>query len=110
MQEISDLIGEHQHGRCGVECMDCGREFDIVLERIEPESIEIKNGAIGKRVCEYLFKCPECFKEDKNFGQDCEIYSRVVGYMRPVSGWNPGKKAEFEQRKTLEVPMDEIEG
>ena len=31
----------------------------------------------------------------------CEIYSRVVGYMRPVSQWNKGKKEEFSERKTL---------
>jgi hypothetical protein len=28
-----------------------------------------------------------------------EIYSRVVGYYRPVHQWNNGKKAEFEERK-----------
>jgi ribonucleoside-triphosphate reductase len=30
----------------------------------------------------------------------CEIYSRVVGYLRPVNQWNDGKKAEFDIRKT----------
>jgi len=29
----------------------------------------------------------------------CEVYSRVVGYIRPVSQWNRGKKAEYDQRK-----------
>lgn len=28
-----------------------------------------------------------------------EIYSRVVGYYRPVNQWNKGKQAEFEERK-----------
>ncbi len=32
----------------------------------------------------------------------CEIYSRVVGYLRPVSQWNEGKKEEFKDRKTYE--------
>ncbi|MCP4104964.1 MAG: hypothetical protein GY749_05440 [Desulfobacteraceae bacterium] len=32
-----------------------------------------------------------------------EIYSRVVGYFRPVANWNKGKKQEFEDRKTYEV-------
>lgn len=31
----------------------------------------------------------------------CEVYSRVVGYFRPVSRWNPGKAAEFQQRETF---------
>jgi ribonucleoside-triphosphate reductase len=35
--------------------------------------------------------CPRC-------GGDTEIYSRVVGYMRPIEQWNQGKQAEFRQR------------
>ena len=34
---------------------------------------------------------------------DCEIYSRVVGYFRPVKQWNPGKKAEWSDRKKYAV-------
>ena len=30
-----------------------------------------------------------------------EVYSRVVGYFRPVSQWNPGKKDEFIEREDL---------
>jgi len=29
----------------------------------------------------------------------CEVYSRVVGYIRPVSNWNDSKQAEFADRK-----------
>ena len=29
----------------------------------------------------------------------CEVYSRVVGYMRPITQWNKGKKQEFKDRK-----------
>ncbi len=32
-----------------------------------------------------------------------EIYSRVVGYYRPVNQWNKGKQEEFEQRKEYHV-------
>lgn len=31
--------------------------------------------------------------------QKCEIYSRVVGYVRRIDAWNYGKKAEFHDRK-----------
>jgi len=41
-------------------------------------------------------RCPKC-------GEKCEIYSRVVGYLRPVSQWNKGKKEEFNLRKTFKV-------
>ena len=35
--------------------------------------------------------------------KQCEIYSRVCGYFRPVSNWNKGKKQEFAERKTFNV-------
>jgi ribonucleoside-triphosphate reductase (formate) len=28
----------------------------------------------------------------------CEVYSRIVGYIRPVQQWNDGKQAEFADR------------
>lgn len=33
----------------------------------------------------------------------CEVYSRIVGYLRPVSQWNSGKEAEFYKRKTYKI-------
>jgi len=32
--------------------------------------------------------------------EKCEVFSRVVGYYRPVRNWHDGKKEEFRQRKT----------
>ena len=32
-------------------------------------------------------------------GKPCEVYSRIVGYFRPIDNWNEGKKAEFRDRK-----------
>ena len=40
-------------------------------------------------------KCPAC-------GKKTEIYSRIVGYLRPVDQYNPGKQAEFKQRKMFD--------
>ena len=40
--------------------------------------------------------CPKC-------GGETEVYSRVVGYLRPVKQWNEGKQQEFKQRKTFHV-------
>lgn len=34
---------------------------------------------------------------------ECEIYSRVVGYIRPVNQWNDGKKAEYGDRVTFDL-------
>ena len=33
----------------------------------------------------------------------CEVYSRIVGYLRPVQNWNQGKQQEFKDRKTFAV-------
>jgi ribonucleoside-triphosphate reductase len=30
----------------------------------------------------------------------CEVYSRIVGYLRPVQNWNEGKQQEFKDRLT----------
>lgn len=40
-----------------------------------------------------------------------EVFSRIVGYYRPVEGWNRGKQAEFRDRKPVDLkPMiDDIE-
>lgn len=40
--------------------------------------------------------------------QPCEVWSRVVGYMRPIQGWNPGKKAEYHDRKTFKININEL--
>ncbi|MEM2907657.1 MAG: ribonucleoside triphosphate reductase [Candidatus Hadarchaeales archaeon] len=41
------------------------------------------------------FKCPVC-------GRECEVYSRVVGYYRPVRRWNAGKQEEFRLRSKFD--------
>lgn len=38
--------------------------------------------------------------------QPCEVFSRVVGYIRPVHQWNKGKQSEYKDRKLLN--MNEI--
>ncbi|MBN1103809.1 MAG: ribonucleoside triphosphate reductase [Deltaproteobacteria bacterium] len=46
--------------------------------------------------------CPICHEET-------EVYSRVVGYLRPVKQWNEGKRAEFSMRKTFKVSLEGAE-
>ncbi|MBW1997728.1 MAG: ribonucleoside triphosphate reductase [Deltaproteobacteria bacterium] len=43
-------------------------------------------------------RCPHCQSET-------EIYSRVVGYLRPVRQWNKGKQAEYGMRKTFKLKL-----
>jgi len=42
------------------------------------------------------YTCPTC-------EAPCEVFSRVVGYLRPVKQWNKGKQAEFKTRKVFRV-------
>ncbi len=42
------------------------------------------------------FNCPDCNKPT-------EVYSRIVGYLRPVQQWNKGKREEFRQRHVFKV-------
>ncbi len=42
-------------------------------------------------------------RECQRCGSECEIYSRVVGYLRPLKQWNKGKQGEFETRKMFRV-------
>jgi len=44
------------------------------------------------------FECPQC-----TIKQSCEVYSRVVGYLRPVSQWHAGKQQEFKERKVFRL-------
>ena len=32
-----------------------------------------------------------------------EVYSRIVGYFRPVNQWNKGKQEEFKERKEFNI-------
>jgi len=43
-------------------------------------------------------------KDEKNIcGEKCEVFSRIVGYYRPINLWNEGKKEEFKHRKTFVI-------
>ncbi len=83
-------------------------------ERIE-DGMSIKN--LVKKICESCrlpyFTLTPTFSVCPNHGyisgevpvcdkchSSCEIYSRIVGYLRPINQWNDGKLAEFDMRKT----------
>lgn len=83
-------------------CHDCQKEIKI-------EGEEIKNGKLltyengGEKLT--FFKCQDCFSKSpelRNY-QPCEVYSRIVGYLRPVQQWNLGKKEEFRDRKEYKI-------
>ena len=62
-------------------------------ENCNSEIEEISKEGIVYDVCH---KCKRALPQ-------IEVYSRVVGYMRPVKQWNKGKKEEWEDRKTFKL-------
>jgi ribonucleoside-triphosphate reductase len=47
------------------------------------------------------FTCPQC-------GKEAEVWSRVVGYLRPVQNYNKGKKEEYKQRKKFAIKEEQV--
>jgi len=85
-------------------CHDCKKE-------IKKEGDDIKEGKMlvyenrGEKII--VFKCNQCFEnsqELRNY-QPCEVYSRIVGYLRPVQQWNLGKQEEFKERKEFKTKI-----
>lgn len=46
------------------------------------------------------FDCPKCAAEG-NHEQPCEVWTRVMGYFRPVTSFNTGKQSEYAERTTF---------
>lgn len=90
-------------------CHDCHVVVNVLCAANEEGNIVVSGGAIyiPKIDCteQLFFKCDTCFNKDETLRnwQQCEIYSRVVGYLRPVKQWNKGKVEEFKERKEFIV-------
>ncbi len=72
--------------------------------------LDVENATPTFSICQehsYLygehFTCPRCADEGKE--QACQVFSRIVGYLRPVEQWNDGKQQEFAARKTFESKL-----
>ena len=86
-------------------CHDC--QSDVRVEAtLETDGIHITGGSIYEPEADkFMMKCDSCYGKDsvlRNY-QNCEVYSRVVGYLRPVNQWNNGKSAEFNDRKMFNI-------
>ncbi len=82
-------------GKC--QCCDIPVTISIFLSEMEPYG----NGGFAYRSPgPPVFKCYKCLERDNNVihPQRCEVFSRVVGYLRPVQHYNLGKKEEFKTR------------
>lgn len=83
-------------------CHDCKKEIKT-REDGSLEGKELVYDDNGEKIA--ILKCKECFKKNSsltNF-RKCEVYSRVVGYLRPVDQWNLGKIREYKERKEYKL-------
>lgn len=78
-------------------CHDCGMEMKFNGEELE-NGVYLAYENNGEKI--HIFKCKECYAKNKSLTnyQPCEVYSRVVGYIRPVQQWNTGKQEEYKER------------
>lgn len=104
------------HGFIGEEIKDIETCKMLIKKVMERSSIPYFTVSPTFSICSdhgYLsgehFECPEC-------GRDAEVWTRVVGFHRPVQAWNKGKQEEYKDRtefdatsslETLEVMIEE---
>lgn len=84
-------------------CHDCGADINIVDEQLE-NGVYLAYDHNDEKI--NIFKCNDCYAKNPaltNF-QKCEVYSRVVGYIRPVQQWHKGKKQEYAERQEYAMP------
>jgi len=91
-------------------CHDCGQSVQVTATA-KADGIHVEGGGVYEPHNDrFLIKCDGCHAKDpvlRNY-QDCEVYSRVVGYLRPVNQWNDAKAAEFNDRKTFDKALTAV--
>ncbi len=86
-----------------INCHDCGKELTLDRKKNILNGLRLVYDNQGEKTT--VFKCHQCYRKDaslKNY-QACEVYSRVVGYLRPINQWNYGKQKEFDYRKEYKI-------
>lgn len=88
-------------------CHDCRCRVKVSATP-QADGIHIMGGSVYEpEEDKFMMKCDGCYEKDpllRNY-QDCEVYSRVVGYLRPVNQWNDGKFAEFKDRRMFDASI-----
>ena len=72
------------------------------MEEKVMESGKVYCRSCGKEIPANANACPEC-------GTETEVWSRVVGYLRPVQNYHKGKREEYRQRVKYRIKENELE-
>lgn len=70
----------------------------------------IGNAVIVRDLHEIGFKGKASILLEEKIRQRCEVWTRCMGYHRPVSHFNVGKKGEFYERKYFKEPKEVADG
>lgn len=100
---------EKYYGVKKLYCWDCSKVIEVNDDGslIDAEALRVAEGSEGTP--SIVIKCKTCYKESNKviIPQACEVYSRVVGYMRPINQWNEGKQEEFKDRKEFKIKWNQ---
>ena len=77
-------------------CYDCSKKLG------DKEGLDLVYKLDDKEI--RVAKCQECFDKKKGINyKECEVYSRVCGYIRPTRQWHEGKQEEFKDRVDYKI-------
>lgn len=89
-------------------CHDCGAPVRVTAGKDDQgATLTPQDGAAGYHPRlnsgerEYFVKCAACYEQHPKLTHfnPTEVYTRIVGYYRPISAWNRGKREEYKDRR-----------
>ena len=107
---LDHLFEQHSTDAIDLEftCHDCGAAVRVTASKDDQgATLTPQDGAAGYHPRlnsgekEYFVKCASCYAAQPKLTKynPTEVYTRIVGYYRPVSAWNRGKREEYRERK-----------
>ena len=89
-------------------CHDCGSDVVVSIKLVD-EGFDVSGGALYQPFlnddAKLWVKCTPCFGGNPHLSnyQECEVFVRCIGYLRPTNQMNEGKRAEVKDRKMFNV-------
>jgi hypothetical protein len=92
-----------------LKCHDCGKEISLNGNQELEGAVSLVYDNQSEKI--NILKCNECYAKSPALTkfQPCEVYSRVVGYIRPVQQWHKGKRQEYGDRVEFTAPKGSCE-